>query len=112
MTMAGLEHYARLFGPARKRGELDRGSLPTPLHYLTEHGMLLSRPRAEWALIRCPAHKAGDEQNPSMSVSMVDGHFACHACGAKGGDIIALHRLTSGLGFRQAVRDLGGRFYE
>jgi len=47
-----------------------------------------------------------------MRVSLRDGHFRCHACGAKGGDIIALHRLVTGLGFRDAVRDFGGRFHE
>jgi hypothetical protein len=29
-------------------------------------------------------------------------------CGAKGGDIIALHRLLAGCGFVQAVRELAG----
>ena len=32
--------------------------------------------------------------------------------GVKGGDIVALHRLISGLGFIAAVRDLGGRFHD
>jgi hypothetical protein len=109
----GLSHYARLFGqrPARYR-ELDRSSLPSPVAYLTERGALTGKPRSEWASIRCPVHKGGGEQHPSMRVSLIDGHFACHACGAKGGDIIALHRLVTGLGFIEAVRDLGGRFHE
>ena len=38
--------------------------------------------------------------------------FRCHACGVKGGDVIALHRLITGMGFAEAVRDLGGRFHE
>ena len=107
----GLAHYARLFSqrPARY-GELDRSSLPSPLAYLTQRGALIAKPRGEWASIRCVVHKNGDEQHPSMRVSMVDGHFACHACGAKGGDIIALHRLATGLGFMDAVRELGGHF--
>lgn len=115
---AGLEHYRRLFerraqrpasGPCR---ELDRASLPSPLQYLTKRGALIGKPRGEWAQIRCPAHKGGDERNPSMSVSLVDGHFACHACGAKGGDVIELHRLATGLRFPAAVHDLGGRFHD
>ena len=110
---AGLEHYRRLFGPPRKhRGDLDRDSLPTPKTYLRERGLLTQRVRGEWTSIRCPVHKAGAEAHPSMRVSMIDGHFLCHACGAKGGDIIALHRLATGLGFREAVHDLGGRFHE
>jgi hypothetical protein len=109
---SGIAHYDRLFGPRARRGEIDRASLPSPVAYLTERGALTGKPRREWASIRCPAHKGGDERNPSMGVSLIDGHFACHACGAKGGDIIALHRLTTGLGFREAVRDLGGRFHD
>jgi hypothetical protein len=109
---SGLDYYRRLFGlPAHHRG-LDRASLPSPLAYLTQHGALIGRPRGEWAAIRCPVHKAGDEAHASMRVSLVDGHFRCMACGEKGGDIITLHRLRTGLGFRDAVHDLGGRFHD
>ena len=107
----GLDHYRRLFGQPRRRA-LDRESLPSPIRYLSEHGLLTRKPRGEWAEIRCPSHKGGDERNPSMRVSMVDGHYRCHACGAKGGDIVALHRLVAGLGFRDAVADLEGRFHD
>jgi DNA primase len=67
---------------------------------------------SEWAAIRCPVHKGGGEQTPSLNVSLIDGHFRCHACGVKGGDIISLHRLITGMGFIEAVRDLGVRFHE
>ena len=73
---------------------------------------MIGNPRGEWATIRCPAHKGGDEQNPSMGVSLVDGHFACHACGVKGPGIVKLHMLRTGMRFHDAVRDLGGRFHE
>lgn len=113
----GLDYYRALFGaraaqPMTRSGELDRASIPSPRAYLMQRDMLVSKPRGEWALIRCPVHKGGEERNPSMSVSLADGHFACHACGAKGGDVVALHRLVTGSGFRDAVRDLGGRFHE
>ena len=103
----GLQHYQRLFGHSDRRA-LSRASLPTPLAYLTQQELLTRKPRGEWASIRCPVHKAGAEANPSMGVSLVDGHFRCHACGAAGGDIIALHRLRTGLSFTDAVRDLRG----
>ena len=114
LTNPGLHLYQRIFAnePSASRNSLDRGSLPTPLRYLSEQGLLKRKPRAEWALITCPAHKGGEEKNPSLGVSLVDGHFRCHACGARGGDIISLHRLVTGMGFRDAVLDLGGRFHD
>jgi hypothetical protein len=109
----GLGHYRRLFGsPPGRRGELDRDSMPTPETYLRQRGLLSQRTHGEWASVRCPVHKHGDEAHPSLRVSLRDGHFRCHACGASGGDVLALHRLVTGLGFRDAVRDLGARFHE
>jgi hypothetical protein len=114
---SGMMHYERLFGssPAKRyrhQAGIDRTTLPTPLSYLVTHGLLVRKPRAEWVAIRCPAHKGGTEMHPSLRVSLLDGHFKCHACDASGGDLVALHRLITGLGFRAAVDDLGGRFYD
>ena len=109
----GLARYQQIFGSktSAPRQSLDRRSLPTPSQYLTARGLLNGKARGEWAAITCPAHKGGSENHPSLGVSMADGHFRCHACGAKGGDIVALHRLITGMGFVEAVRDLGGRFH-
>ena len=107
----GLRLYAQLFCKP-KATSLNRESLPTPLQYLTERGLLIRRLKGEWALITCPSHNGGNEKNPSLSINTVDGHFRCHACGVKGRDILALHRLIKGLGFRDAVRDLGGRSHD
>lgn len=109
----GLAFYRQLTGRAPRpvRGSLDRQSLPMPLAYLTAHGLLTGAPRSEWATIRCPVHKSGEESHPSLRVSLTDGHFRCMACGVSGGDLVALHRLITGRGFRDAVRDLGGRFH-
>ena len=113
MNAPGLDHYRRLFlRPSRHGGQLDRSTLPSPLSYLSEHGLLTGKPRGEYVQIRCPVHKGGDEQNPSLGISLIDGHFRCHACGASGGDIVALHRLITGRGFRDSVADLGGRFHD
>lgn len=109
---AGLDHYRRLFGSPRYGRKVDRNSLPSPLTYLCERVGLRTTPRRAWASIRCPVHKNGDERNPSMRVSLVDGHFRCMTCGASGGDIIALHRLVSGFSSVEAVLDLGGRFHD
>ena len=111
--MDGLRLYRRLFAanPHDGRKPLDRQSLPAPLQYLSERGLLKHMPRGEWAAICCPVHKDGTEKNPSLRVSLIDGHYRCMACGVRGGDIVALHRLITGLGFTHAVRDLGGRFH-
>ena len=114
LTNPGLHLYRRIFTrkTCASQRSLDRGSLPTSLQYLTERGLLKGKARGEWAAITCPSHKGGAEKNPSLNVSMIDGHFRCHACGVKGGDIVALHRLITGMGFVEAVRDLGGQFHE
>lgn len=108
----GLQTYRRLFESRGHGRTLDRQSLPSPHQYLTERGLLKRRPRAEWAAITCPAHKGGAEKNPSLRVSLIDGHYRCMACGVSGGDVVALHRIITGMGFRDAVRDLGGRFHD
>jgi DNA primase len=90
--------------------KLNRKTLPQPDKYLAKHGLLKGKSHNGWTSMTCPVHKGGAEKNPSMSINLTGGHFRCHACGAKGGDIIALHRLITGLGFRDAVRDLGGRY--
>jgi hypothetical protein len=113
-SSSGLAQFNRIFQRSYRTGgkSLDRGSLPTALHYLTERGLHKGKQRGQWVSICCPAHKSGAEDHPSMRVSVTDGHFKCMACGAKGGDLIALHRLITGLGFRDAVRDIGGRFHD
>jgi hypothetical protein len=90
-----------------KQSTFQRDLLPPPLFYLHSKGLLLGKPRAEWAQIRCPIHKGGGESHPSLRISLVDGHFRCMACGTKGGDVLALHRLLTGATFPQAARELG-----
>jgi len=109
----GLEQFRRIFGaPGNRCQSVDHGSLPTSLQYLSQHGLVNGSQRGQWVTVCCPAHKGGAEANPSMRVHIADGHFRCMACGAKGGDVIALHRLRTGLSFRDAVRDLGGHFHD
>lgn len=119
--MNGLRQFQQHFHPAIPMNSsvsglstclLDRSSLPTTKQYLAERGLLKSGASQQWASICCPAHKGGAETHPSLRVSLADGHFRCMACDAKGGDIVSLHRLFSGLSFREAVRDLGGRFHD
>lgn len=108
----GLAHYQWLFGAPHAYGTLDRTSLRTPLAYLVDRHLLTDKAHGEWVSITCPVHKNGTEAHPSLRVSLVDGHFRCMACGVSGGDLIALHRLLTGKGFREAVIALGGRFHD
>ncbi len=91
---------------------IDRRSLPLPALYLMQRGLLKRKAGGQWAEICCPSHKGGTERNPSLRVNLIEGHFRCMACGVSGGDILALHRLITGFGFIDAVRDLGGCFHE
>ncbi len=104
----GMRFYQALFGADL----IDRSNLPDSGSYLRERGMLSREPRGDWADVICPVHKNGHETHPSLRVSLTDGHYRCLACGVSGGDIIALHRLVTGLKFRDAVLDLGGRFHD
>lgn len=81
----------------------NRDLLPPPLAYYRKEGIKLygSRP---WRSARCPFH---DDKNPSLSIHVPSGGFNCHGCGAKGGDVLAFHRLRYSLGFVKAATDLG-----
>lgn len=109
-----LGHHEKLCGKtsSNARKFIDRASLPSPVQYLTGRNLLKGKTRGEWVSIRCPVHKGGAEENPSLRVSLSDGHYRCMACGVSGGDLISLHRLITGMGFLDAVRDLGGRFHD
>ena len=72
-----LEKYKRIFtrNYRPEQGSLDRGSLPSPLQYLSDQGLLKGKQHGQWVSICCPIHKAGAEKHPSMSVNVSDGHF-------------------------------------
>ena len=80
-----------------------REVLPEPLSYFERIGLRLIG-RGAWRSGLCPFH---DDHNPSLRVNAETGAFRCMACGAKGGDVLAFHRLRHGLSFMQAARDLG-----
>lgn len=89
------------------RQTFDRGLLPEPTIYLAARGLMAQPARGRWASIKCPSHKNGGESHASLRVSLDDGHFRCMVCGVKGRDILALHRLITGVGFVEAARALG-----
>ena len=81
----------------------DRDRLPEPPAYFEGAGLLLSG-RGRWRSALCCFHP---DTTPSLSVNVETGGFICHACGARGGDVLDFHRQRHGLSFVQAARDLG-----
>lgn len=80
-----------------------REQLPEPLQYYEKELPDLTV-RGEWAQACCCFHR---DTNPSLSVNVESGGFLCFACGAKGGDVLAFHRLRYELSFRDAAIKLG-----
>ena len=85
------------------RYKFNRQLLPTPAAYYTQQFAKL-RIRSEWVKVRCCFH---EDKVPSLSINMVQGHFKCHACGARGGNILSFHRQRYQLSFIEAARALG-----
>ena len=85
---------------------IERAKRIEPAAFLRARGLLTNRTPGQWASIKCPVHKAGNETHQSMRVNLQDGHFRCMVCGTRGGDLIALHRLLTGARFADAVQEL------
>lgn len=85
------------------RGSFQKDRLPSPPSYFESVGLKL-KGRGAWRQALCPFH---DDTKASLQVQYSFGAFCCLACGAKGGDVLAFHRLKTGLGFKEAAIQLG-----
>lgn len=84
-------------------GHYDRSLLPSPAeYYRRELGAL--RGSGAWKSALCPFH---EDATPSLSVKLETGAYHCHACGEKGGDVLAFHMAKHGQGFVDAAKALG-----
>lgn len=81
----------------------NRELLPNPETYFQGQGLKLLG-HGEWRSAVCPFH---EDTHPSLSVRLASGSFRCHACGERGGDVLAFHMKRHGLGFLDAARELG-----
>lgn len=90
-------------GNTRNPFGFKRNKLPSPATYYTAHGLKLTG-GGEWKNARCPFH---NDTHPSLRVRLDTGGFRCMVCGAHGGDVLAFHRLITGLPFIRAAKDLG-----
>lgn len=91
------------FTKNKDRRKFDRSLLPAPAVYYSQEIQNL-KIKSEWIQTHCCFH---DDSKPSLGINMNDGHFRCFACGAKGGDILAFHRLRYGMSFTEAVDYFG-----
>lgn len=80
-----------------------RALLPNPAEYFKAQGLKLTG-GGEWKSGICPFHQ---DSHPSLRVRLDTGAFRCMVCGAHGGDVLAFHRLITGLPFVRAAKDLG-----
>lgn len=83
-------------------GSFLRELLPEPLEYY-EGCLLTLTGRGAWRTTSCAFHGGSD----SMRVHLGTGAFVCMSCGEKGGDVLAYHMRSTGLGFVEAARALG-----
>ena len=85
------------------RSFFNRQRLPNPAQYFKSQGLTL-RGGGEWKDAICPFHS---DTSPSLRLRLDTGGFRCMVCGAHGGDVLAFHRLKTGLGFVEAAKALG-----
>ena len=92
----------------KTQGQFNRNRLPAPIVILNLLSIKPERinPAGYWTL-RCPFHSGGQERNPSLNLHSGSGHYKCHACNAKGGDILAFYMAVTGMKFLDAVKKLG-----
>lgn len=93
---------------SKTRGSFNKPKLPMPIDVLYRLSIRTGKvnQKGYW-VITCPFHKDGDEKHPSLNLHQIHGHFLCHACGAKGGDILAFFMQVTGTSFISAAKELG-----
>ncbi len=105
-TSTKQRHEARR--PPRKTTGFKRALLPSPSAYFKSRGWKLTG-GGEWKNALCPFH---NDTKPSLRVRLDTGGFCCMACGARGGDVLAMHMKLTGLPFKHAAQDLGAWEFE
>ncbi len=90
------------------QGSFNKKFLPTPQSVLYRLGFNPKKTNHKgYLILQCPFHKNGKEHTPSLNMHSISGHYRCHACGAKGGDILAFYRDITGKSFIDAAKELG-----
>lgn len=76
--------------------------LPTPYSYYKKLFPYIISGR-EWVNVKCCFH---NDSNPSLSLNLKSGGYFCHACGAKGGDVLSFHMRKNQMTFKATVAAL------
>jgi hypothetical protein len=86
----------------QSHSKFNRSNLPSPETYWASRGIQLKAKKG-WEMAKCIFH---DDTHASLGINTESGGFFCHACGAKGGDVLAAHKLITGCDFVSAAKAL------
>ena len=87
----------------RSQRKFDRDLLPSPVVYYNGEFPNI-KIKSRYVNVNCCFHP---DNNPSLSLNMIDGYFKCHSCGVKGKDVLAFQRQRYGMTFMEAVDFFG-----
>lgn len=93
--------YSKLFN-SKAQSSIRSDCLPSPFVYYKKIFPNIKQ-GSEWVNACCCFH---NDSNPSLSINLKSGGFFCHACHAKGGDVLAFHQQHFKLGFKEALLQL------
>ncbi len=100
MSSIGLRETA---GNTGKQSKFNREKLPSPESFWATQGITF-KSRKGWLMAKCIFH---DDNHASLGINTETGGFFCHACGAKGGDVLSAYRLLVNCDFVTAAKALG-----
>jgi hypothetical protein len=86
-----------------KQSRFNRAKLPSPESFWASHSIKLKSKKG-WIMAKCAFH---DDHHASLGINTETGDFFCHACGAKGGDVLSAYQLLNGCDFVTAAKALG-----
>lgn len=86
-----------------KHSKFNRLNLPSAKAFWETHGIVIT-PTKGWIMAKCVFHQ---DQHASLGINAETGGFFCHACGAKGGDVLAAYQLLNGCDFVAGAKALG-----
>ena len=100
MSSIGLQ---LTIGDTQPQSKFNRLNLPCPKSFWKAHGITF-KAKNGWVMAKCIFH---DDTHASLGINAESGGFFCHACAAKGGDILAAHQLITGCDFVTSAKALG-----